>query len=77
MDISRVLSPEPLLWADDEAEREQSDSSQRRRYYSLILSILVFSIITLFSRVGILTFRTELKVAFHAAVNQQTDPGKN
>ncbi|KAJ7385421.1 DmX-like protein 1 [Desmophyllum pertusum] len=29
VDISRVLSPEPLLWADDEAEREQSDAQRR------------------------------------------------
>ena len=32
VDISRVLSPEPLLWAEDEVEREQSDA-QRRRYF--------------------------------------------
>ena len=31
VDISRLLNPEPLLWADDEVEREQSDA-QRRRY---------------------------------------------
>lgn len=36
VDISRVLSPEPLLWADDEAERELTDA-QRRRYCLLIL----------------------------------------
>jgi len=36
VDISRVLNPEPLLWADDEAEREQIDV-QRRRYCLLIL----------------------------------------
>ena len=46
MDISRVLSPEPLLWADDEAEREPIDA-QRRRYY-LFLN-LDFSLLPCFS----------------------------
>lgn len=41
MDISRVISPEPLLWADDEAEREQNDA-QRRRYYHLIFIFLYY-----------------------------------
>lgn len=40
VDICRVLSPEPLLWAEDEAEREQSDA-QRRRYHYLLSNFVV------------------------------------
>ena len=61
-----MLSPEPLLWADDETEREQSDA-QRRRYYPLIIFCCVFQQ----SRNS--DFRTELflkpAVAFHAAIS--------
>ena len=46
MDISHVLSPEPLLWADDDAEREQNEA-QRRRYLQLLYFCACFDFILL------------------------------